>query len=81
MLQRLYNDNELFTKTVSIGLIAKEAKYHHTCRRAYIHKAEKEQFEPLPSERTVMHASSFENLKSYIEETFILNEGAELLKT
>lgn len=61
-----------------MDFIAKAIKYHHSCRRAYIHKAESEST-PEQHTSTIMHQNAFVIMKKYLVENLIEAEGAELL--
>ena len=61
-------------------MIAREVKYHHSCKRSYLHKAQKESTTALQVDTEASgHDLAFNVLKGYITETLIEAEGAELL--
>ena len=74
-------DDIMTTKLVGLDFIAKEVKYHHSCRRSYLRKAERieEQLFTERSETTIMHEDAFSSLQKYNTTTLIDNDGAELL--
>ena len=71
-------DAKLLTRKTGIDLVAKEVKYHHSCRKAYLQRAQRCTSEAL-NEKSQAHESAFIELKSYIQQALIDNEGAELL--
>ena len=72
------NDHEMLAKISGIDLISKEAKYHHSCKRSYLHKLPKEGALPKSIQDTD-HDNAFKLLCQHIRETLVEAEGAELL--
>ena len=67
-------------KIAEIDMIAKEIKYHHTCRRTYLNKAKAvTSKQNIDADNVSPHERAFSILKSHIEESLIEAEGAELL--
>ena len=71
------NDEHMLARISGIDLIAKEVKYHHSCKRSYLHNADK-----IPSgsssKKPSIHDLAFLELKRHIQETLVESEGAEL---
>ena len=75
----ILKDEPMLVKLGDLDLIAKEVKYHHSCRNSYYKKAERIQKKTDGSDKLRAHRLAFENLKLHIEQTLIVNEGAEQL--
>jgi hypothetical protein len=75
----ILKDEPMLVKLGDLDLIAKEVKYHHSCRNSYYKKAERIQKKTDGSDKLREHRLAFDNLKLRIEQTLILNEGAEQL--
>ena len=62
-------------------MIAKEAKYHHSCKRLFIRRADKlgVQSSTCLTENDRPHNEAFTTLQKHIEHTIISLSGAELL--
>ena len=82
------NDNEMTTKIGSIDFVAKEVRYHHTCRKAYINRADNVQIsdgkvkpntEPDCKIFQRAHEIAFDEIKTYVQTNLITNNKAELL--
>ena len=71
-------DDRLSSKILSVDLIAKKAKYHHSCCRSYLIRAERTVRTCL-NEKSKAHEEAFNILKGHIEETLVSAAGAELL--
>ena len=75
------NDSLLLSKITNTDFVAKEVRYHHSCRRNYLHKASLE--EPAMSDENVdnraLHAQAFEKLAEYISNSVIENCHAEFM--
>ena len=73
-------DEVMMAKIAEIDMIAKEIKYHHTCRRTYLNKAKAvTSKQNIDADNVSPHERAFSILKSHIEESLIEAEGAELL--
>lgn len=74
-------DHDMLAQIAGVDFIAKEIKYHHSCRKAYLNKAgtEHTQSTPDPNSSFVLHQNAFETLKVHIVDNLIEAEGAELL--
>ena len=73
------NDSSILSKISGIDLIAKEVKYHHSCRRVYLKRAQRTTDPTISNPKVISHQSAFETLQLHIQQTFIDNDGAELL--
>ncbi len=75
------NDDVMLAKIAGVDFFAKEVKYHHSCRKAYLNRAQRADLSKCKqkSAKTSRHDEAFEGLKSYICVTLVENEGAELL--
>ena len=71
-------DNVLLAKISGQDLIAKEIKFHHSCRKAYLNKAQRTE---TNKEKTpqVSHQVAFEIVKSYVKQTLVDIQGSEKL--
>ena len=67
-------DNVLLAKISGQDLIAKEVKFHHSCRKAYLNKAQRPE---TNKEKTpqVSHQVAFEIVKSYVKQTLVDIQG------
>ena len=72
-------DDSMITKLAGVDVIAKEVKYHHSCRRTYLRRAERLAEDSKRSETSKLHEDAYGTLKMYITNTLVDNEGAELL--
>lgn len=80
---KIVNDYKLLAKIADLDLIAKEVKYHHSCKNKYLKQAQRENV-PKSEEhnaKTHSHESAFKQLEQYIQETLINCPGAEQLKS
>ena len=59
-----------------IDLIAKEVRYHHSCRRSYIQRASRYSDGRECSPKMSSHSQAFEQLDDWIQHSLIDNEGA-----
>ena len=78
---KILKDDRILSKIAGIDMIAKEAKYHHSCKRLFIRRADKlgvQSSTGLP-ENTRPHNEAFTTLQKHIEHTIISLSGAELL--
>ena len=75
------NDDKLLSRISGIDLIAKEVKYHHSCKRQYVLRANRhvEQQGPKEGSKNQAHSLAFNELEKHIKSTMINNPGAELL--
>lgn len=74
------NDVEMLARISGVDMIAKEVKYHHSCKRSYLHKAPRKETTALQVDSDSSgHDFAFKSLKDHITETLIEAEGAELL--
>ena len=71
-------DSDLLAKISGLVLIAKELKFHHSCRRNYIARARRFQDEGA-SIKPSAHEEAIEKIKDYVQKTLIDNLGAEKL--
>ena len=69
-------DDSMITKLAGVDFIAKEVKYHHSCRRTYLRRAERLAEDSKRSETSKLHEDAYETLKMYITNTLVDNEGA-----
>lgn len=75
-------DEKMLGQITCIDMRAKQVKYHHTCRRKYLHDAEAAQMNILGKDMSLKmkeHNDAFTKLKDYINRTLIDNEGSEFL--
>ena len=77
----ILHDELILAKIAGIDMKAKEVKYHHSCRKAYLNKAKiaETNESKVKSQRSSTHEKAFDLLKLHIAENIIENEGAELL--
>ena len=80
-------EDQLFiAKFGDVDFIAKEVKYHHSCRKTYLNRVDRihtgtSQEKSEQTEAREIHNKTFETLTGYIE-TFVINERrAEFLKS
>lgn len=76
------NDHHLFVKVGSIDMIAKEIKYHNTCKNKYIKRASRISIEISKSDYGQLrqdHHIAFKSLVLYINSTIIHDLQEELL--
>ena len=75
------NDFPMQSKISGIDFIAKEVKYHHSCRRMYLQSSQRttEIKDSHCNPKVQAHSSAFKHLQPHIQHTFIDNDGAELL--
>jgi len=74
------NDDSLLAKIGGLDLIAKELKFHHSCRRSYIRRANNLQDDQSSNEPS-HHQRAIEGVKSHVQRTLIDIQGAEKLTT
>ena len=75
-------DERMLAQIACIDMRAKQVKYHHTCRRKYLHDAETAQMSIVDKGKSLKmkeHNEAFTKLKGYINSTLIQNEGSEFL--
>lgn len=76
-------DNIVFPKVCGgVDLIAKEARYHHSCKSAYVLSASRAEKSPAASTSSTPRgkdAQALSELCAYIEQSVIVNERAELM--
>ena len=72
------NDTDLLAKISGLDLIAKELKFHHSCRRSYTSKAKRLR-DDASSQEPSAHEQALAAVKSHVQETLIDNQGAEKL--
>ena len=75
-------DREMLAKIEHVDFVAKEVRYHHSCRKEYLSKADKVSSKSIVSDYAVerhAHAKAYEEYKKYIDEYLVQNKGAELL--
>ena len=76
---RTMDDQILLLRIIGIDMIAKEVKYHHSCRSDYLKSAQRRVAKsgiPTAAEDT---RNSLEEIHSYIESSVIVNKRPELL--
>ena len=73
----------MLAKIADLDLIAKEVKYHHSCKRKYLHLFDKEQSQQTKGEcsRVTSHNEAFEVLCEHINGKLVQVPGAETLKS
>ena len=78
---KILKDDRILSKIAGIDMIAKEAKYHHSCKRLFIRRADKlgVQSSTCLTENNRPHNEAFTTLQKHIEHTIISLSGAELL--
>ena len=67
------------TKLADFDCIAKEVKYHHSCRRTYLRRAERLAEGSKRSETSKLHEDAYGTNGKYITSTLVDNKRAELL--
>ena len=74
-------DEALLTKIRGVDFVAKEVKYHNSCRRAYNRKAERKDKKPTAPSDTeyVAHEKAFYLLRQHIDSTIVEAKSAEKL--
>ena len=79
---QILGDNEMLAKISGVDLKAKEAQYHHSCRKNYLSKAayKKSKEKNVTSERKIRHENAFTKLQEYINKCIIHCTGAMFLK-
>lgn len=74
------DDVKMLARISGVDMIANEVKYHHSCKRLYLHKAERENSSADQSQREESdHDRAFQVLRDHVTDTLIDTEGAELL--
>ena len=78
---KILKDDRILSKIAGIDMIAKEARYHHSCKRLFIRRADKlgVQSSTCLTENNRPHNEAFTTLQKHIEHTIISLSGAELL--
>ena len=69
----------MLSRISGIDLIAKDVRYHHTCRKSYLNRSKATPEEKLNYYTASTHAGAFEQLQLHIKHTLMNNNGAELL--
>ena len=71
----------MLAKVSGVDLVAKEAKYHHSCKSAYLMSVKRvpSQREPDSEEMEVPSGTLIDNIHSYFEQSVIRNKRPELL--
>lgn len=79
----ILNDYGMLAKIADLDLIAKEVKYHHSCKNKYLKQAQRDQSQQgkEQSSRTNSHIVAFQELQSHINEKLVQVPGAEALKS
>ena len=84
----ILEDHEMITKIGDIDFVAKEVKYHHSCRKTYLNRAERTKQQSVNSEEKkdseyhklrLAHERAFSDIIAYIQDAVVDNERAELL--
>ena len=73
------NDSHLLLQIQNIDFIAKEVKYHNSCRSAYNLKATRIHCKKDKSQLSTAHTHAYDMLKKHIESTIICLRTAEKL--
>jgi hypothetical protein len=74
------DDKQMLARISGIDIIAKEVKYHHSCKRSYLHRASVLGGQsPMMDHGPSPHDRAFLVLKYHIQETLVESEGAEHL--
>lgn len=79
----ILNDYRMLSKIADLELIAKEVKYHHSCRHKYLKQAQREQSQQ-PKEQSFKrnsHVVAFQELQNHTNEKLAQVPGAETLKS
>ena len=78
----------MVTKIGDIDFVAKEVKYHHSCQKSYLNRAERLKHQMVNIEEKKgseyqklrsAHDRAFSDIIGYIQEAVLDNERAELL--
>lgn len=75
---RVLKDDKILAKISGVDMIAKEVKYHHSCRSEYLKKAQRCIDRATVKEVDTI-GSSLDAIHSYIEKSVIVNKRSELL--
>lgn len=76
------NDYRILSKIADLDLIAKEVKYHHSCKNKYMKQAQRQQQQPKEqSSRIKSHEMAFRELERHINDKLVQTPGAEALKS
>lgn len=80
---RTLKDYKLQAKIADLDLIAKEVKYHHSCKNKYMKQAEREASRNVKEQslRTKSHLTAFSELETHIQQNIVQTAGAESLKS
>ena len=82
---RLLNHEQFLAKYENIDFIAKEVKYHHTCKRTYLNKGVslKKSSEVTTEYKKIReaHTEAFEKLSEYLYEYIIQYKRSEFVST
>lgn len=75
------NDYKLLAKIADLDLIAKEVKYHHSCKNSYTKQAQRAKSIKLTSvnEKSQSHTAAFDELKTFIQKHLVESPGAKPL--
>lgn len=81
---RKLGDEELLGKISGVDLIAKAAKYHHSCKSAYVLKAKRISTNTCSKDSSATGGvketgTAIKNLRAYVENSIIVDKRAELL--
>uniref|UniRef100_UPI00358F9BFB uncharacterized protein isoform X2 n=1 Tax=Myxine glutinosa TaxID=7769 RepID=UPI00358F9BFB len=76
----LLQDEAILSKVIGVDLVAKEAKYHHTCKSAFVLAASRtsntdQKTDDIPQKKTI----AVRNIHEYVEKSVIADKRAELL--
>ena len=76
-------DSKLLAEIGDVDFVAKEVKYHHSCRKLYLNKAMREQSaQDNPSDYSkdrILHTKAFSYLENYINVSVIQKGQAEFM--
>ena len=74
----ILQDTDLLAKIGEVDFIAKEVKYHHTCRKQYLNRAQRST-KPVTEygKSREIHASAFVTLADYVKENIVGKGRAE----
>ena len=79
----LAQDNVMLAKLGGLDMKAKEVRYHHSCRRNYIHHCQTavQKDDDMMSSKLAAHKAAFQELQKHIDVTLVSNQGAEYLSS
>ena len=81
---KVLHDDRLLLEVGDIDFVAKEVKYHHTCRKAYLNEAKCHMYKPEPSSYQLLrdiHEKGFQTLCEHVTKSIIQKGCAEQLSS